>query len=184
MRVVCRSKCCRVRSVHLIGLVQAFVLANVAAALEAFDSGSRKLKARLKATTSALRFYDVPPVLQERVIDSVEYYWAQQSGAVDAEVAPLLPDRCGLEPACSSPCLHLVSVCFGDAGCPDGRRLSLGGAWALSRQCVYPMLQRQGDRKLRRAASLAEGSLRARGRIAIVAKGAMVRRYSGHLAHC
>jgi hypothetical protein len=68
----------------------------VASALEAFESGSRKVKARLKAVTASLRFYDVPPDLQARVIDSLEYFWAQQSSNDDSELIPLFPERCAL----------------------------------------------------------------------------------------
>ena len=73
---------------------QAFILANVAMAISAFGFATARVNERIKLVLQALRFYDVHADMQERVVDAVQYYWAQHKGVDDDEVLPLLPDRC------------------------------------------------------------------------------------------
>jgi hypothetical protein len=72
---------------------QAAVLANVALALQALQNRSATLAERLKKMGAVLRFHSVPPALQQRITDSVEYYWSQRYGVQDRELLALLPPR-------------------------------------------------------------------------------------------
>ena len=75
---------------------QAFILANVAMAMNEFGLAAAFVNDRVKAVVQALAFYNVPRSLQERVVDSVQYYWAQHEGVNDEGLLPLLPERWGL----------------------------------------------------------------------------------------
>ena len=78
--------------------MQAAVLANVALALQSLQVGSSEVAERLKNVSAVLRFHDVPTALQQRVTDSIEYYWSQRYGVQDRSLVNLFPPRCTTVP--------------------------------------------------------------------------------------
>jgi hypothetical protein len=43
--------------------------------------------------SAVLRFHGIPPQLQHRVIDGIEFYWSQRYGLQDQELVSILPPR-------------------------------------------------------------------------------------------
>ena len=86
------------------------MLANVALALQALQDRSAALAERLKKMGAVLRFHGVPTSLQQRITDSIEYYWSQRYGMQDRELLELLPPRCAAHTSASVGKLRIIII--------------------------------------------------------------------------
>lgn len=80
--------------------------------MDGIQSKRAHVNERVKQVTAALTFHDIPAVLVQRVVDSIEYYASQHYGTQDREIMEVFPERY-LELCCVLlfqllSCVHLV----------------------------------------------------------------------------